>query len=197
MKPNSLLLFPLLAILASGCCSYRRGDHHHASHQPSPGHGAVTPLPPPYNPPTYHPPPNPPVVVTPPPVAGQGPGPGQAQLADGETKFELKTQDWSVDKATVSAGTARIRKYIVSENKASPITVCHDEYSVERVPVNQPVSSPWWEGESYVEIPLSKEIATGVTRSRTYEIVRVKKSSVCETNLITGVVKTEKLEVTR
>lgn len=186
----------LVAISFTGCCSYERGPRHvHSTPLPAPVHPPYAQLP--ANPPPIrpdYPPPSP--LPTPPSTLPTPPSYSTNIVAgDGETRLELKTQDWTVDKMSVSAGVARIRKWIVTEDKSSPITVCHDEIKVEREPANGASTAPFFESDGYIEVPLSKEVATGVTRTRVYEILKIRKSRICETNVITGTVKTEKAAV--
>jgi uncharacterized protein (TIGR02271 family) len=128
------------------------------------------------------------VVIT--PLPSDGVAPGGTNLV-----LHLKTEDLAVSRRTESAGAVRVRKYIVTETKAIPTLVCHDEYEVVRVPANEPTTLPFWEGERWIEIPLTKEAVAPVTRSRIYEVITIKKNTVCVTNLITGEVRTEKIEV--
>jgi uncharacterized protein (TIGR02271 family) len=89
---------------------------------------------------------------------------------------------------------ARIRKYVVVEDRSAPVRVCRDEFLVERHSASGDTSAPFWAGESVIEIPLITEIAVPMVTPRIYEVVRVRRNTICETNLVSGTVRTEKLE---
>ena len=118
-------------------------------------------------------------------------------MGDGDMRWELKTEDFSVVKRSTTNGVARLRKYVVLEDKSAPVRVCRDELVVDRHSASGDASAPFWAGESYVEIPLITEVAVPVLTPRIYEVVRVRKVTICETNSVGGVTRTEKLEVIR
>ena len=114
-----------------------------------------------------------------------------------EQKMELKAEDMTVDKRTVSNGAIRIRKYVVSEQKSVPIEVCREDYVVERVPASGQPTTAWGEGETYIELPLTRQVATPVITPRIYETLRIRKVVDCDTEQVTGTVRTERFEVIR
>lgn len=187
---HDLLLPVLLASLTSGCCSYRgRPGHGHG-----PGHhGYATQLPA-QPPPAIQPPTGGVVTATGTGVVGGGAGAGGA---GGDLRWELKTEDFAVTKRSETNGVARIRKYVVSDQLSVPVRLCHDEFTVERAPASGSSLAPFWGGESVVEVPLVTEVAVPVLTPRVYEVVRVRTNTVCITNLVTGTVRTEKLETSK
>lgn len=118
-------------------------------------------------------------------------------MGDGDQTFELKTEDFAVAKRATTNGVARIRKWVVSDNVSAPIRICHDDFTVERAPASGSTLAPFWAGESVIEVPLITEVAVPVVTPRVYEVVRVKKGTVCETNTVIGTVRTEKLEAVK
>jgi len=132
-------------------------------------------------------------VVTPPGTGVVGGG----TVGDGDQTFELKTEDFAVAKRATTNGVARIRKWVVIDNVSAPIRICHDDFTVERTPASGSSLAPFWAGESVIEVPLITEVAVPVTTPRVYEVVRVRKDTVCVTNTVTGTVRTEKLEAVK
>lgn len=186
MRHQLLLLPVLVASLTSGCCAYRG--------RPGSGHGHghhATQLPATQPPPAIQPPPG--GVVTPPGTGVVGGG----AVGDGDQVFELKTEDFTVVRKSTTNGVARIRKWVVVDNVSVPIRICHDEFEVQRAPASGSSLAPFWAGESVIEVPLITEVAVPVTTPRVYEVVRVKKGTICETNTIVGAVRTEKLEAVK
>lgn len=178
MKP--LLLLSVLAALLTGCCC--PGERRHRSHH------RTTPIPAPPPPVAYVPAPTP--IPAPPPVSVN---PVMSQPGD----IELKTEDVHVAKQTVSNGALRIRKYVTTQNVSIPVTLCRDEFEVQRTPVSGPSNAPFEAAESYYDIPLTREVATPVITPRLLEVLHVKRTTVCETNLVGAVLRTEKAEVIR
>ena len=117
-------------------------------------------------------------------------------VAGGDT-LELKAEDMTVDKRTVSNGSVRVRKYVVSEQKSIPIEVCREDYVVERIPASGAPTTPWGGGEVVIDIPLTRQTATPVITPRVYETLRIRKTLDCVTEQVTGTVRTEKFEVLR
>jgi len=115
-------------------------------------------------------------------------------LVAGET-LELKAEDLTVDKKTVSNGSVRIRKYVVSEQKSVPIEVCREDYVVERIPGSGAPTTQWGESDVVIDIPLTRQTATAVITPRVYETLRIRKTLDCVTEQVTGTVRTEKFEV--
>lgn len=181
---KTLLLLSVSAALLTGCCIPKR--HHHAKCD----HDRVTPLP------NYSGgSPAPVVTDKPAPVVG---GPASSTVAtDGETRLELKTEDFAVKKETVSGGAARIRKYVVTETKSVPVVVCHEDFVVERVPAGGAPATPWGPGETVIELPLTREVAVPVITPRVVEVLRVRKTVDCVTNTISATIRTEKADVSR
>jgi len=178
MKPLLLLAIVLpVALVAAGCHTHHR---HHG--KCCPHKTVVTPL-------------NDPVAATPRAVDEPPRVETTTTTTTTDESLELKTEDFSVRKETVSNGAARIRKYVVSEQKSVPVTVCREDFTVERIPGYGTPTTPWGGGELVIDIPLTREVAYPVVTPRVTEVIRVRKTVDCVTNLITGTVRTEKFEV--
>lgn len=184
---KELLLLLTVASLATGCCASYGQRHSHKQKRATPlechdDERVAAPLP------THAPlPPRPPredwVAAT--------------NVVDGETRIELKAEDMTVDKKTVSNGAVRIRRYVVSEQKSVPIEVCREDYVIERVPASGQPTTPWGEGEIVIELPMTRQVATPVITPRIYETLRIRKTVDCDTEQVTGTVRTERFEVIR
>lgn len=186
---KQLLLLLAIASLSAGCRTYDRDHCHKRTTTPlecsehregTKGHpvgrDASTALP------AHLPPPTRSTVET------------TANLAAGET-LELKAEDMTVDKRTVSNGSVRVRKYVVSEQKSVPIEVCREDYVVERIPASGQPTTSWGGGDVVIDIPLTRQTATAVITPRVYETLRIRKTVDCVTEQVTGTVRTEKFEV--
>lgn len=111
--------------------------------------------------------------------------------------LELKTEDLTVDRRTTSNGAARIRKYVVTEERSIPVTLRREEFTVERVPASGVPTTPFGEASSVIDIPLTVETAVGVVTPRVIEVIRVHKTVETDTKEIKGVLRTEKVDITK
>lgn len=123
--------------------------------------------------------------------------------------LELKKETAQVEKQTVPAGQVRLRKVTTTEKLSLPVTLTHDEYVIERVPVGdaerlvprnrihrehviQRANAPTQDfGDKQVSLTLQKETATVTIIPKVVETVRLKKVSVKTTTNITATVRTE------
>ena len=113
----------------------------------------------------------------------------------GDVRLELKTEDLTVDRRTVSNGAARIRKYVVTEERSIPVTLRREEYVVERVPASGAPTTPFGEASATIDLPLTVETAVGVVTPRVTEVIRVRKTVETDTKDIKATLRTEKFEV--
>lgn len=111
--------------------------------------------------------------------------------------LELKTEDLSVGRNVVSNGSARIRKYVVTETKSIPVTLKREEFVVERVPASGAPTTVFGEASSTIDLPLTVETATVVITPRVVEVIKVHKVVETEQREISATLRTEKVEVTK
>ena len=111
--------------------------------------------------------------------------------ADG-SQLELKKEQATVSKQVVPSGQVSLKKTVVSETVTLPVTLNHDEYTIERVPATGEPTTAF--GEAEISLPLQKETATAVVTPKVVEVIRLKKVVVPVTSNLTAVVRTEKVE---
>ena len=109
--------------------------------------------------------------------------------------MELKTESLAIDRKTVSNGSARIRKYVVSEPQTVSTTVRREELEIQRIPASGAPTTPFGEAEVVIEVPLTTETVSAVVTPRVIERVRIHKSVSTDQKDVTATIRTEKLEV--
>ncbi len=103
-----------------------------------------------------------------------------------------------VGKTTESAGKARLRKYIVSENVSQTVPVSHDEVRIEREPITDANAGDALSGgdltEEEHEVELTQERVVVDKETVPVERVRVGKDTVTEEQQVTEEVRKEQIE---
>lgn len=94
-------------------------------------------------------------------------------------------------------GRARLRKYVVSERVTQSVPVRHEELSIEREPITDPVTGgdAATIGEEQVEIVLHEEIAVVEKEVVAAERVRLGTRTVTEDTTVSGQVRREEIEL--
>ncbi|WP_128545243.1 YsnF/AvaK domain-containing protein [Larkinella soli] len=84
-----------------------------------------------------------------------------------------------VDKQVVETGSVRVSKRVSEEEKTFEIPVLSEEYSVERVPVNQYIETPpeavRYEGDTMI-LPVLQEVVVVEKRLLLVEEIRISKN---------------------
>jgi len=121
----------------------------------------------------------------------------QAPDADGNAELELKTEDLTVQRATVSNGSVLIRKVVEAKDISIPVDLAREEYVVERIPAGGPPTTPFGDGQMEINVPLTRQTATPVITPRVIEVIRIKKTLHTDQQNVTGRVRTETVDVTK
>lgn len=114
-----------------------------------------------------------------------------------ELRIPLVEEQLRVEKRPVELGRLHIEKTVeeVPENLTVPIT--RDDVEVQRVPVNQIISSPaqpHQDGDWYV-VPVMKEMLVVEKRLMLVEEIRIRRSQVTEQQQITDTVRRERVNI--
>lgn len=123
-----------------------------------------------------------------------------AALGETETVRVQRYEEVLVpEKTMVETGAVQIRKSVVEEPQTITMPVLHEEYVVERVPVNRPWQpgddTPRTEGATMI-IPIVTEKLEVMRRKVVMEELRLTKRVVTEQRQVTGTVRKEVVEVT-
>lgn len=128
-------------------------------------------------------------------VRGAGQDTSGPNTDDAMTRSEERLH---VGKTTESAGKARLRKYIVSENVTQTVPVSHDEVRIEREPITEANAGDALSGgdltEEEHEVELTQERVVVDKETVPVERVRVGKDTVTEEQQVSEEVRKEQIE---
>lgn len=101
-----------------------------------------------------------------------------SQLDDGTRVIPVMQEQVTVGKRTVETGKLRISKKVTEDQTSVSIPLVHEQYDVERVPVNQVVDTPppamRYEGDTTI-IPVLREVLVVQKRYEITEEIRITK----------------------
>lgn len=102
----------------------------------------------------------------------------QAELENATQVIPVMQEQVTVGKRTVETGKLRISKKVTEDQTSVSIPLVHEEYQVERVPVNQVVDTPppamRYEGDTTI-IPVLREVLVVQKRYEITEEIRITK----------------------
>jgi uncharacterized protein (TIGR02271 family) len=115
---------------------------------------------------------------------------------DGPRRIQLLSEVLRVNKERVTAGEARIRKEVITENQNIQVPVTREELVIERRPVNEPQAASREIGvDSEIRVPLSEERVSVERKPIVREEVEVGKRQVTEERTVGDQVRHEELKV--
>jgi uncharacterized protein (TIGR02271 family) len=114
----------------------------------------------------------------------------------GEGTMELREERLHVDKTPVEAGSARLRKEVVTENRTVEVPVEREELVIERRPASGRAHGAIAGNETEeIRIPLKEERVNVSKDTVVTEEVSVGKRKVKDTEIVSGTVRHEELKV--
>jgi uncharacterized protein (TIGR02271 family) len=115
---------------------------------------------------------------------------------EGPRRIQLLSEVLRVNKERVSAGEARIRKEVITENQTIQVPVTREELVIERRPVNEARPASGEIGsESEIRVPLSEERVNVEHQPVVREEVEVGKRQITEERTVSDEVRHEELQV--
>ena len=119
---------------------------------------------------------------------------GQARSAD-ETRLVLVREQLIPTKQAVQAGEVQVRKTVHEHQQEVPVTLTHEEVTIERRPLQGNFSeADLATGEQAIRVPVYEEQAQ-LQKQATAEEVVVRKQQVEQQRTVTGTVRHENVEV--
>lgn len=123
---------------------------------------------------------------------------GRANNED-ETRVQLREETLSANKRSTEAGQVEVRKTVHEEQREVPVTLRHEEVTLERHAVDRPLE----EGEitdmqdEVIRVPIYQEQAELHKQARVSEEVVIGKDVVEEQQTLTGTVRKEDVDIDR
>jgi len=119
---------------------------------------------------------------------------GRARSAD-EARLILRREELIANKQAVQAGEVTVRKTVHEHQQEIPVTLQHEEVTIERRPLEGPVSeADLAAGEQTIRVPVYEEQVQLQKQVRGEEFV-VNKQAVQEQRTVQGTVRHENVEV--
>lgn len=119
--------------------------------------------------------------------------------AGDETRVTRSEEELTVGRRSVEAGEVEVRKTVETEHVAQPVELRHEEVTVERRPVADPMNTsmePRIEGDE-IHIPIRSEEVVVEKRVVPKEEVLVRTREVTETETVEADVRRERIDVER
>jgi uncharacterized protein (TIGR02271 family) len=122
--------------------------------------------------------------------------PSAAAMTSDEVRIPLSEEQLDVEKTTRQAGTVRVTKEVVTEDKQVTVPVTREEVRVERIPADAR-TSPGQQSfeEEEIDIPVHEEEVEVRKRPVVREEVRVSKTAEREEQVASGSVRREDVKV--
>lgn len=114
----------------------------------------------------------------------------------GEARITRSEEELAIGKRRVEAGEVELRKRVETEHVARPVTTTHEEVTIERRPVTDPMQARGAriEGDE-VHIPLHEEEVVVAKRVVPKEELVVKKHQLQDTEMVEADLRRERVEV--
>jgi uncharacterized protein (TIGR02271 family) len=118
--------------------------------------------------------------------------------AEGEARMTLSEEELAVGKREVETGEVELRKRVETEHVAEPVTTRHEEVTVERRPITDPMQAreARIEGDE-IHVPLHEEEAVVQKRVVPREELVVRKQEVEETETVEADLRRERVDLER
>ncbi len=121
---------------------------------------------------------------------------GHQGRTEGEEVIQLREEELVPTKQAVQAGEVELRKTVHEEQREIPVNVAHEEVTIERRPVDRPVSGEIGDmQDESVRVPVYEEQVQMQRQGRVAEEVVIGKDVVQEQGTVAGTVRREDIEV--
>jgi len=113
-------------------------------------------------------------------------------------RVQLVEEELHVDKATRQAGEVQVSTHVVEEQVQVPVTLQHEEVTITRHAVNQPVD-PATAGQVFqdqtIRVPVHEEVAQVTKTAHVAEEIEIEKRAVSEQRVVGDTVRREELDL--
>jgi len=121
----------------------------------------------------------------------------RTRSADETIRVPVVEEDINVAKHTQQAGEVAVAKHVVQEQVNVPVQVTHEEVTINRVPVDRPLSATDRivdEGD-VIRVPVTEEVVTVDKEARVVEEIEIRKHAVTEQEVVSDTVRREVVDV--
>jgi uncharacterized protein (TIGR02271 family) len=115
----------------------------------------------------------------------------------GEARITLSEEQLAVRKRERAAGAVEVEKHVETQHVRESVPLSHEEVTVERRPVTDPMAATGRIGEEHIRVPLSSEEAVVDKRVVPKEELVVRKQEVTENEVVEADLRRERAEVHR
>ncbi len=118
--------------------------------------------------------------------------------ADDDIRVPVYEEEMVVGKRQEQVGDVHLRKEVVQEQESIPVTLRHEEVTVERVPVTEQASQADLQHafqDQDIEVPVMGQEAVVGKQTQEVEEVRLHKGAVQEQQQVSGTVRKERVTV--
>jgi uncharacterized protein (TIGR02271 family) len=122
-------------------------------------------------------------------------GMGSNDMA-GEQRLTLSEEQLSISKRQTQAGEVELRKTVETEHVSQPVSLSHEEVTVERRPISGEMSGAQI-GEQEISVQLTREEAVVDKRAVPREEIIVRKNQVTDNKTVEADLRRERLDVDR
>jgi uncharacterized protein (TIGR02271 family) len=134
------------------------------------------------------------------PIHGPEPSVATAARPAGDTSGDTLTlakEQFIVGKRDVDNGGVYLQKVVRTQDASQPVDLRREEFKIDRTPAgNQPVDNADFSPRE-IRVNLSREQAVVGTRNYVTEIVRVRKQTQTDNQIVSGTVRNESLEIVK
>lgn len=113
-------------------------------------------------------------------------------------RVQLIAEELHVDKAMRQAGEVAVSKHVVEEQVQVPVTLQHEEVTITRRAVDQPIDASMT-GQVFkdetIRVPVHEEVAQVTKTAHVTEEIEIEKRAVAQQQSVTETVRHEELDV--